>query len=132
MGPPEAAAPPAKKKKKKSVSFAVRWPGGELNDWCDATRTALTPAAAALVRAVFARFDADRDGVLSASELNALNNGTGSGDLEPDDLDYLLKNFHATAAGMSAQGLAEYFLDALKEDLADALKDLRSFKLHAA
>ena len=130
MGPPEAA-PPAKKKKK-SVCFAVCWPGEKLDDWCDATRAALTPPAAALVQAVFKRFDADRDGALCTSELNALNNATGSGDLEPDDLDYLFKTFHATAAGMSAQGLAEYFLDALKDDLADALKDLRSFKVHAA
>jgi hypothetical protein len=135
VGPPEAApeaAPAAKNtKKKKSVSFAVCWPGEKLDDWCDATRAALTPAAA-LVQAVFVRFDADRDGALCTSELNALNNATGSGALEPDDLDYLFKTFHATAAGMSAQGLDEYFLDALKDDLADALKDLRSFKVHAA
>ena len=91
---------------------------------------ALTPAAAAVRRSSCP--GCRRDGALCTSELNALNNATGSGDLEPDDLDYLFKTFHATAAGMSAQGLAEYFLDALKDDLADALKDLRSFKVHAA
>ena len=129
---PEEAAPPSTKKKKKRVSFAVRWPGERLDDWCDATRAALTPAAAVLVQAVFARFDADGDDALCASELNALNNGTGSGDLEKDDLDYLLGSFHATVGGMSARGLVEYYIYALKTDLADALKDLKSLGLHAA
>ena len=131
--PPEAVALASKEKKKKSVRFAVRWPGEQLDDWCDATRTALTPAAATLVQAVLMRFDADKDGVLNSTELNALNNGTGSGEIDSDALDFLLQgNFHTKAGGLSARGLDQYFIYSLKADLSSTLTDLKNLGLHNA
>ena len=82
------------------------------------------------MQAAFARFDADQDGVLSPKELNDLNNGTGSGELGEEDLQYLLTTFHTARGGLSALGLAQYFLYALKEDLGSTLGDLQTLALH--
>ena len=58
------------------------WPGEAQGDWLVGAAAeggggggglVLSPAAAALSRAVFARFDADCDGLLAAAELDALN-----------------------------------------------------------
>ena len=77
------------------------WPGDEPRHWHDGAN--LSPAARQLVRAAFARFDADCDGAMGAHELAALNVATGSGDLAPEDLSFLLETYETRRTLTSVQ-----------------------------
>lgn len=112
----------------------VKWPGDEQKDWCDATSGALTFAAEVFMCAVFARFDADRDGALCPAELNELSVAIDGRDLQAGDLRYLLDTFETTACGgcLTARGLSDYFLSGLgKADCFECTRaELAALNLH--
>ena len=71
-----------------------------------------------MLRCAFARFDADADGGLSPSELSAFNAATGSGELDAEDLAWILSSFgtHMPSGGLSVEGFEAYFVSALRDD----------------
>lgn len=124
---PQPAAPAKSSRAAKRVTWApsvvekapaATWPGEHKADWLQEASGVLTPVASSLLRCAFARFDADADGGLSPSELSAFNAATGSGELDAEDLAWILSSFgtHMPSGGLSVEGFEAYFVSALRDD----------------